>query len=415
MHTPRTACRAPLTSLSPHPCPTSHPAARPGDDEENWACGLRAAQWWAWRQRLMSLAARRPDEAANELERLCADAADAAAAAAAEPRGGHAPSGGGGEADGGGDDAGTPLWRTGLLLGSWAGASRLLGATADGAAVGDEAGAGSAAGSVAAAGAIACLDVGSRRPTDADADADADGTAVATAVAAAAESSAEESAVDGASADQTAEGGRAAATMPMRLRLPLDDTIQAKHGVWQHKAFQWQRRVLPAALRFAAHHLAGGRRVLICCDRGDDRAPAVALAALLALFDARGAWRPPPAPRVAPDASRAPDYAAVAPNVAAAAAAAASRRAGAAAASGDSRGAFGKDEVRSRLALLQGIYPAANVQRSVIKELNNFFVSPTGGWQYLDLGLGAATDQEEHDLYHDDLGPALGSLDVAAD
>ena len=80
-------------------------------------------------------------------------------------------------------------------------------------------------------------------------------------------------------------------------------------------------------------------------------------------------------------------------------------------ASGDSRGAFGKDEVRSRLALLQGIYPAANVQRSVIKELNNFFVSPTGGWQYLDLGLGAAaTDQEEQDL-----GPALGSLAVAAD
>jgi len=26
------------------------------------------------------------------------------------------------------------------------------------------------------------------------------------------------------------------------------------------------------------------------------------------------------------------------------------------------------------------------VQRSVIKELFNFFVAPVGGWQYLDLG-----------------------------
>lgn len=36
--------------------------------------------------------------------------------------------------------------------------------------------------------------------------------------------------------------------------------------------------------------------------------------------------------------------------------------------------------------MLQGIYPAAQVQRSVIKELFNFFVAPVGGWQYLDLG-----------------------------
>ena len=69
---------------------------------------------------------------------------------------------------------------------------------------------------------------------------------------------------------------------------------------------------------------------LLYCDRGDDRAPAIALAALLALFDARGAWAPPPPPR---------------------------EPAAAAAAGAPGRRPLGKDEVRGRLALLQALSP----------------------------------------------------------
>ena len=33
------------------------------------------------------------------------------------------------------------------------------------------------------------------------------------------------------------------------------------------------------------------------------------------------------------------------------------------------------------------MFATPQVQRSVIKELFNFFVAPVGGWQYLDLGV----------------------------
>ena len=45
--------------------------------------------------------------------------------------------------------------------------------------------------------------------------------------------------------------------------------------------------------------------------------------------------------------------------------------------------ATSKEELRARLALLQGVYPAANVPRHIMKELNNFFVAATGGWSRL--------------------------------
>ena len=47
---------------------------------------------------------------------------------------------------------------------------------------------------------------------------------------------------------------------------------------------------------------------------------------------------------------------------------------------GASRQSASKDDVRARLALLQGACPAARVSRQLTKELNNFFVSPNGGW-----------------------------------
>lgn len=112
----------------------------------------------------------------------------------------------------------------------------------------------------------------------------------------------------------------------------------------------WQRVVFPQALRFVWRHLLAARRVLVVCDRGDDRGPTVAAAALLALFgpDAETLREPGPP-------------------------------------SGESRLGVGKEDVRARLALLQGGYAAARISRAHTKELNNFFVSPTGGWRGLSL------------------------------
>jgi hypothetical protein len=90
--------------------------------------------------------------------------------------------------------------------------------------------------------------------------------------------------------------------------------------------------------------------VLICCDRGDDRSVAVAVAALLALFEAPAMRLLDPGP---PSAS--------------------------------SRQGISKEDVRLRIALLSGDYPAARVPRAMVKELNNFFVSSSGGWQHLEL------------------------------
>jgi hypothetical protein len=85
------------------------------------------------------------------------------------------------------------------------------------------------------------------------------------------------------------------------------------------------------------------RRVLLCCDRGDDRAPAVALAVLLAFFEIDAISRRLEGPRAPLD----------------------------------------KEDLRARMALLQGAYPDARVPRLFHKELNNFFVAPAGGWRAL--------------------------------
>ena len=42
-----------------------------------------------------------------------------------------------------------------------------------------------------------------------------------------------------------------------------------------------------------------------------------------------------------------------------------------------------KEDVRARLALLQGAYSHARVPRLFMKELSNFFVSQDGGWRAL--------------------------------
>ena len=392
-----------------------------GDDEENWSRGLRAAQWWGWREHLMAMAAQQPGAAAEELERLCT-----ATQGRSEGDGGGDAAGGGG---GGGGDAAeahggsggattslrgvTALWGTGLLLGSAEAASHVSGGGEGGGESGGEGGgessgegSGEGAGQVAREGSVAWLNVGSpslahsRTPHGVPTPA-AEPTAtiptstattpVPTASMATGAASAPEvaEAAEAASGAGASKAAGAAGPPPLYLHLPLDDTVASKHGVWQQKQHQWQKVVLPAALRFIAHHLAHGRRVVVYCDRGDDRAPAVALAALLALYDARAGWKPPPPPKALPTTSAsASRYASVPAAMAAAAAAEA-----AAVGSQDgtrtadvTRTPLAKDEVRARLAILQGIYPAAQVQRSVIKELFNFFVAPVGGWQYLDLG-----------------------------
>ena len=83
-----------------------------------------------------------------------------------------------------------------------------------------------------------------------------------------------------------------------------------------------------------------------------------------AFFDARTTWKPPPLPKVAPSAVAV--QSATLPAVLAAAAVETSivdscgPRAGA---DGDAtRRSMGKDEIRGRLALLQGIYPAAQAR-----------------------------------------------------
>ena len=40
--------------------PDTDAAAGAGDDEENWSRGLKAKQWWVWRERLMVMAAQQP-------------------------------------------------------------------------------------------------------------------------------------------------------------------------------------------------------------------------------------------------------------------------------------------------------------------------------------------------------------------
>ena len=142
-----------------------------------------------------------------------------------------------------------------------------------------------------------------------------------------------------------------ATTIPSRLlHVPVEDESRGRSKRAQPSKDWWQCAVLPAALRFTYGHLAAGRRVLICCERGDDRSATVAAAALLALFGEVGTTPRNPGP----------------PH-------------------GEVRRAVRKDQVRSHLALLQGAYPAARISRALTKELNNFFVAAAGGWQTMEF------------------------------
>ena len=386
-------------------------ASGAGDDEENWSRGLKAAQWWGWRERLMAMAAQHPGTAAEELERLCAAAH------------GRSEGDGGGDAAGGSSDGGsgaveargagfsvsslrgvTALWGTGLLLGSAEAAAHVRrggegggeggnagggeggsagGGEGGGEGSGEGGGEGSSegAGQVARGGLVAWLNVGSPslgqsrpphggptppEPTATIATSSATTPVSTASMATGAASVAEVAETAGAARVASVAGAPKAAGAtgppPLYLHLPLDDTVASKHGVWQQKQHQWQKAVLPAALRFIAHHLAHGRRVVVYCDRGDDRAPAVALAALLALYDPRAGWKPPPPPKALPKTSAsASRYASVPAAMAAAAAveAAAVRSNGGTRAADATRTPLAKDEVRARLAILQGVYPAA--------------------------------------------------------
>lgn len=116
----------------------------------------------------------------------------------------------------------------------------------------------------------------------------------------------------------------------------------------QPRRDSWQICVFPPAIRFALARLGAGDRVLVFCDRGDSRAPTVAAAILLALFTADGKRLCPPPPPA-------------------------------------DRRVFCKDDVRARLAVMQGHYPAAQVPRSMLRELWRFFCSPGCGWLDLDV------------------------------
>ena len=341
-----------------------------GDDEENWSRGLTAEAWWRWRAELMELAARDP-EGAEELlsERLAALRASNAAPPVGAPsiqgqgagtatdiadRGAH---GADGPAEGargtgtgtGGAGSGAPwgregtapcaLWGSGLLLGPrYAAAAPGVWAYAD-----------------------AILDVGSALSATtagngngnellgASATSQAATHVVDDGVEPAAASSA--GAVGAVGVVEGAADGIAAAALPSMLHVAVEDEGAGRSKRAQPSKDYWQRVVLPRSLRYLAAHLARGHRVLICCERGDDRSATVAVAALLALY--------------APDASTlrvAPEELPPVP-----------------------RPPATKEEVRARLALLQGAYPPARISRQLTKELNNYFVAERGGWRTLDL------------------------------
>ena len=132
--------------------------------------------------------------------------------------------------------------------------------------------------------------------------------------------------------------GAADTSLSSLCHIPVEDGKRA-----QPSKDWWQRAVVPRALAFIRDHLARGKTVLICCDHGDDRAPAVALAALVAFYGDDAATLSLSGP-CAP---------------------------------------VSKEDVRARLALLQGAYSHARVPRLFMKELSNFFVSQDGGWRAL--------------------------------
>ena len=108
---------------------------------------------------------------------------------------------------------------------------------------------------------------------------------------------------------------------------------------------------LPGALRFAAAHLAAGRRVLVHCAQGRDRSVAVAVALLAACFDERGDL----------DAARATALAAAADD--------ADLRALVA------LGAAGKRRLLAALHRVAAARPDASPSRHTLKKLHRFFMS----------------------------------------
>ena len=327
-----------------------------GDDEENWARGLTAELWWQWRDELMALAARDPEGAeallAEKLEarRGSGRPAPAPAVAAAASRSLRAASDHLDTADTQAASAGPAsfavasdataaeaalapacaLWGSGLLLAPRSAAeSTLIGGYAD-----------------------AVLDVGSSVRERPSSSAQEDGTCSVAAL----QAGSEQSKTPAVYASDEVVCASAVATIapPAWLHVPVEDEGPGKSKRAQPSKDYWQRVVLPRALAFLAAHLSRGHRVLICCERGDDRSATVAVAALLALYE--------------PDASTlrmAGDGGRILPAV--------------------PRAPVGKEDVRARLALLQGAYPPARLSRQLTKELNNFFVAANGGWRMLQL------------------------------
>ena len=69
--------------------------------------------------------------------------------------------------------------------------------------------------------------------------------------------------------------------------------------------------------------------------------------------------------------------------------------------------------MRSRLALIQGAQPNANVPRSLVKELNCFFIGEARGWRTLWSSLSATAHEMEEtpsseEGHNSDGGQSLG-------
>ena len=311
-----------------------------GDDEENWATGLRAEQWWRWRGELMSIAVRDPETAERRLHELkegdtsgTADTFSSGLMAhgnGAEEGAGHAVDVGDGADEAMKAACSSPpcqLWGSGILIGTRQNATSQS-ATSH-----------SAASPHVWQHADAVLDVGSSIISPiADEGGSEDTTLRA--------EGAPATSAPSASTPSTGAHPASEAPLPSYLHVPIEDEGAGKSKRAQPSKDWWQRVVFPRALNYVYSHLIAGRRVVIICERGDDRAPAVAVAALLALYaDDAATLLQPETP---------------------------------------SSRAVGKEDVKARLALLQGAYPAARVPRAYVKEINNFFVAKDGGfhlWQ----------------------------------
>tara|TARA_B100000513_G_scaffold135570_1_gene61115 strand:+ start:1035 stop:2609 length:1575 start_codon:yes stop_codon:yes gene_type:complete len=259
-----------------------------GDDDENWSGGLKASQWWAWSDTLMHIAARDPAAAERELQRRLEEASGANVSDKVS--------------SGAGSGVPYALWDTGILLGDLASTRRIKenSESQD----------------------VALLQLGPQLNSEiwgkgvcdiwekwvsgwrnqlGPQALEAAGTAVK-------EKAVEETAVEG----QAVPAQRGQEAVSHRdARPPLGDcmSLQGKASVgvssvesnlsnlYLHLALAdgklcgrsnrhlWQQTLLPSAIRFSHHHLSLGRQLLITCEHGTNRAPAVAAAVLLALYE----------------------------------------------------------------------------------------------------------------------------------